>query len=442
MRGPTARGVAADVLVRVERDKAFASAALEAELSRAVQLSPRDRALATELVYGSLRVAPWLTARIDKLAKRPVSSQDSKTRAHLLIAAYQLFFLSRVPPFAAVSEAVGAIRVVKGKEVAAFANAILRKLATQAEIEKPDPVEAVRGSTSPELRAALVRSLGEEGASSYLASGLTAPAIGIRVQNATERDAWIARFREAAPDAEFSAGAVSPLAILVRHAGKPHDLPGFAEGAWAIQEEGSQLVGLALGARPGEEVLDTCAGRGNKTGILARAVLPGGAVDASDLHETKLDRLRIELARLALSPRTTYAVDWSVGSGEVTALYDRVLVDAPCSGTGTMRRRPELASRRGEADVSALTALQLAIASRSADRLRVGGTLVYAVCSVLREEGEDIVARLLASRPDLTASPFAGEAAAALAKDACTLRLLPYVHGTDGYFLASFHKER
>jgi 16S rRNA (cytosine967-C5)-methyltransferase len=182
--------------------------------------------------------------------------------------------------------------------------------------------------------------------------------------------------------------------------------------------------------------------RAREKRCLARAVLPGGAVDASDLHETKLDRLRIELARLALSPRTTYAVDWSVGSGEVTALYDRVLVDAPCSGTGTMRRRPELASRRGEADVSALTALQLAIASRSADRLRVGGTLVYAVCSVLREEGEDIVARLLASRPDLTASPFAGEAAAALAKDACTLRLLPYVHGTDGYFLASFHKER
>ena len=141
------------------------------------------------------------------------------------------------------------------------------------------------------------------------------------------------------------------------------------------------------------------------------------------------------------APRATFAVDWTVGAGDVTGVYDRVLVDAPCTGTGTLRRRPDLTSRRAPADVSALAAAQIAITARAAERVRPGGRLVYAVCSVLREEAEDVVLALAARAPSLRPAPFAGDAARALAGDAPTLRLLPHVHGTDGYFLASFVRE-
>ena len=451
----SARGVAAEVLIRVHRDQAFASAALDAEIARSPQLGPRDRALATELAYGSLRVQRWLEMRISRHATRPIDKLDPRARVHLVLAAFQLFFLGRVPKFAAVSEAVTAVRLVNGPQVAAFANAVLRKLAREAEEEIAAGAldfEAVAVQSSPPwLVDALSRSLGESEARAYLRAALTPPANGICVHDASMRDAWLGRLREGAPsDAEggppaasrgdFEAGALSPHAIRVRSAGRLHTLPGYAEGAWTLQEEGSQVIALALGARPGEVVLDACAGRGNKTAILAHAVGREGAVDAADLHPAKLARLREELGRLALAPRATYAVDWSRGPGEVSGTYARILVDAPCSGTGTLGRRPDLYLRRAPDDLARLTTLQLAIASRTADRLQPGGRLVYAVCSVLCEEGEEIVERLLAARPDLEPSSFAGQPAANLAKGESQLRLLPQIHGTDGYFLASLVK--
>jgi 16S rRNA (cytosine967-C5)-methyltransferase len=264
--------------------------------------------------------------------------------------------------------------------------------------------------------------------------------VALRVEDAGARDLWLARLRAAAPAASFEAGAVSPRAILARGAGKPQALPGWSEGAWAVQEEGSQLAALAVGVREGDIVLDACAGRGNKTSVLARAAGPRGAVDACDTSIAKLERLREELARLALRPRATFAVDWTVGSGEVTATYDRVLVDAPCSGIGTLRRRPEIALRRERADLAAVAKTQVAIASHAAQHVRPGGVLLYVVCSVLREEGEDVVAALLEARPELEPAAFEAPEARALAKDAPQLRLLPHVHGTDGYFLACFRR--
>jgi 16S rRNA (cytosine967-C5)-methyltransferase len=260
------------------------------------------------------------------------------------------------------------------------------------------------------------------------------------VELASERDAWLETLRRAAPAATFEAGLASPLAILARGAGKPQSLPGWSEGAWTVQEEGSQLAALAVGARAGERVLDACAGRGNKTGVLARAVLPGGSVDACDSNPSKLERLGEDLTRLGLRARATFAVDWSVGSGEVHGAYDRVLVDAPCTGVGTLRRRPEIALRREAGDLAAKAHDQLAIAARAADHVRPGGALVYVVCSVLVEECEDVIDALLRQRPELRAAPFDAPEARAVCGDATSFRVLPHVHGTDGYFVAMLRR--
>jgi 16S rRNA (cytosine967-C5)-methyltransferase len=436
-----ARGIAALVLARVEAHGAFASAALDAELGRAVQLEARDRALVTELVYGSLRVLPWLQNELARFAPRGIGSLDARVRAHLIVAAYQLFF-TRVPPFAAVSEAVDAIRAERGDALASFANACLRKVASRAASIDRDVVEqAIVASTPAWLRDALHRTLSPEQARAFLRSAIAATPATLRVERASERDTWLGRLREASPRGTFERGRLSPHAILALGAGKLQELPGWTAGAWSIQEEGSQLVTLAVGARPGDTVLDACAGRGNKTAMLARAVGAegAGAVDACDVNAAKLEQLADELARLGLRARRSFAVDWTVGSGEVSGSYDRVLVDAPCTGVGTLRRRPEIALR-APPDLAAITRAQLAILSRASQHLRPGGVLVYGVCSVLREEGEDVASAFAQSHRGLEPSPFDVPILRDLFGEAAFLRLLPQAHGTDGYFAAKFVK--
>jgi 16S rRNA (cytosine967-C5)-methyltransferase len=438
---PNARSIAAHVLDRVYGEDAYAAAVLDAALERYPELDPRERALSTELSYGTLRTAPYLESRLSKHAPKGTAKLDRTVRAHLLVAAYQLLFLDRVPAFAAVSEAVRQVTRARGKRVGAFANAILRRLSEEAaSLDKRAALEAaVQQSISRELRDALVRSVGEADADA-LVHAATASSVGLRVRWGDDRDAWVSKLREVTKGATVEAGRVSPLAIVVQGGRDPEKLASYGEGRIAIQEEGAQVVTLALGAKAGETILDACAGRGNKTALLAEMVGPGGAVDAADQHPQKLERLRQELARMDLSPRGAFAVDWTVGAGDVPSGYDRVLVDAPCSGTGTIARRPDLATRWRASNLSELQDAQTKILVAAAERAKPGGAILYAVCSVLREEGERVVERALALAPSLEPAPFPGSPARELAGETAQLRLTPRTHGTDGYFLASLRR--
>lgn len=436
--GP-AREVAAAVLLRVFTEDAFASAALDAELKRRPQLDPRDVGLATELVYGVLRTEAMLDERIAALAARRGYASDPLVFAHLLMGAYQICFLDRVPVFAVVSEAVAGVSERAGERVGGFANAVLRKLSVEIEARgRPSLEETIAASAPGWLRGSLRRAIGRAGATAYLTAGPVPPPIGLCLAEGEDRDALIAELRAAAPHASIEPGGVSPRAILVRGAGDVRRLPGVGD-RWIVQEEGAQVVALAAGVKAGEQVLDACSGHGNKSWLLAQQAAPGGAVDASDLHPAKLDKL------LAGPPgkrvRATFAIDWTVGAGNVPEGYDRVIVDAPCSGTGTLRRRPEIGRKREAEDLAGLADLQAAITLQAATRVRDGGTLLYAVCSVLKEEAEDVVARLVAgaegSPVTLSPLPFESDLLRTLAGEGHTLRLLPHVHGTDGYFVAS-----
>jgi 16S rRNA (cytosine967-C5)-methyltransferase len=431
-----ARALAADVLVRVWEAGAFASSALDAELRR-LDLDPRDAGLATELVYGVLRTEGYLEDRLAALS-RPGFARDPRVRAHLLIAAYTITFLDRIPIFASVSEAVAGARVEGGERVAGFANAVLRRLGAEVEGKRPTLADAIVASAPGWLRGALRRSIGRAAASAYLAAGPVPPPIGLCLGAGEDRATWIDTLQKAAPGATIEAGAVSPRAIVVRAAGDVRRLPGAGE-AWIVQEEGAQVVALAAGAKPGERVLDACAGHGNKTWLVAQEIGPDGAVDAADLYPQKLEQLREAAPGRVV--RATYPVDWTLGVADVPDGYDRVIVDAPCSGVGTLRRRPEIARNRDEADLARLAALQVAITRRAATRVRDGGRLVFAVCSVLREEGEEVVARLLEGEEHgarLEAAPFESELARGIAGESNMLRVMPHVQGTDGYFVASF----
>jgi 16S rRNA (cytosine967-C5)-methyltransferase len=442
-----ARALAAEVLTRVWSQGAFAAAALDAEIRRRPPLDPRDIALATELVYGVLRTEAALDERIMALASRRTYRSDPRAFAHLLMGAYSLAFLDRIPVFAAVSEAASGVRAASGDKAAGFANAVLRKLAREIEAgARPSLTEAIVASAPGWLRGALRRAIGRKAAEAYLAAGPVPPPLGLCVAASEDRAAWLSRLGALVPGASIELGKVSPRALLLRGAGDVRALPGAGE-AWIVQEEGAQVVALAASARPGERVLDACAGRGNKAWLLGQEVSPAGSVDASDLYPAKLAQLREGPAGKQV--RATFAVDWTLGAGDVPEGYDLVIVDAPCSGTGTLRRRPEIARKRELADLSRLAELQAAITARAASRAREGGRLIYAVCSVLREEGEEVVERLLRGGSQasnegvvLEAAPFAGALGRELAGEGHFFRVLPNVHGTDGYFVASFRVQR
>jgi 16S rRNA (cytosine967-C5)-methyltransferase len=419
--GLTARSVAAQAVLRVLRDNAYAAAALSAELERAKSLDDRDRALATELLYGTLRVRAALEARLSPLAPRGL--KDLPVLAELLVASYQLLSLDRVPAFAAVNAAVNAVRHKRGASVAGFANAVLRKVALG---EKLVPAEAARQSVAPWLLEALQRSVGEE-ETMALISPQPEKVIGLRLVAGRPLPEWL-------KNSEI--GRLSRRARLVQHEGDPRKRAGYAEGAFVMQEEGAQAIALALGARSGERVLDACAGRGQKTSLLVEQVGEAGAVWATDVYPKKLEALQSELERLKLCAVETRAIDWTVGVSDVPADFDRVLVDAPCTGTGTLRRRPEIAARLEAADPARLSALAESILRVAATRAKSSGRVVFAVCSVLDEECESLVARVADL---LEPAPFdCPELGSALPALATSFRIGPTGFGTDGYFAASF----
>ncbi len=418
---PNARTIAAKVVERVLVDEAFVAAALDAELRRHPQLDSRERALATELAYGTMRSEPALRARLYVHAPRGVS--DERVLAQLLVAAYQILLLDRVPAFAAVDAAVNGVKRERGPRVAGFANAVLRKLAKTG--EKLSQAQALRESVPEWLWTALVSSVGDEQALALI----TADAFtGLRARLGRDEPEWLR---------ELARGRVSPVARLVRGEGDPRQKPGFAEGAFTVQEEGAQAIGLGLGVKPGDKVLDACAGRGQKSTLIAER-LGAGSLVASDLYPEKLQALTDDAARLGLAAIETRAVDWSVGHGGLADDFDRVLVDAPCSGTGTLRRRPEIMRRLKPEDPARLGELSESILRSAASRARPGGTLLFAVCSVLEAECEAVVARVADvlepatfDAPELPPELIAGKS---------SLRLLPGVHGTDGYFMACFRR--
>jgi 16S rRNA (cytosine967-C5)-methyltransferase len=418
---PNARSIAAKVVERVLADDAYVAASLDAELRRHPQLDARDRALATELSYGTLRTEPALRARL--LAHAPRGISDERVLSQLLVAAYQILLLERVPAFAAVDAAVTGVKRERGPRVAGFANAVLRKLTKTG--EKLSQGQALRESTPQWLWQELVEAIGEEQAGALIG---TEALTGLRRRLGSDEPEWMR---------ELQTGRISPVARLVRGEGDPRQKPGFAEGAFSVQEEGAQVVGLALGARAGERVLDACAGRGQKASLLAERLGTGSLV-ASDLYPEKLQALADELTRLGLPPVETRGIDWSVGQGGLDGDFDRVLVDAPCSGTGTLRRRPEILRRLKPEDPRRLAQLAESILRSAASRARPGGTVLFAVCSVLREECEELVERVLDL---LEPQPFdAPELPSELLAGRTSLRLLPGQHGTDGYFMACFRR--
>jgi 16S rRNA (cytosine967-C5)-methyltransferase len=434
------------VLERVERAGAYADLSLHAALGRSGLNAP-DRAFATELVYGTLRWRGRLDFALRSFLDRDFERLEPLVASALRLGAYQLLLNDRVPDTAAVDQSVRCIRAAGVDRAAGFVNAVLRRLAANPdEVTYPtleeDPVAHLRDALSLPgwLAERWIERYGPEEAAALARASNDPPPLTIRANSQrTSQAELLEEIRARFPDAHKCKVARDGI-VLARRGNPTHD-PAFLAGRFTVQDEASQLVVGLLDPRPGERVLDVCAAPGGKTTAIAERVGPTGAAFAVDRHPRRLALVRRAARRLGLAPvhcierdATQSLVDLAPEGG-----FDRVLVDAPCSGLGTLRRNPDARWRVRPNDPARLANIQVALLRSAARVVRPGGTLVYSVCTILPEENEEIVEAFLKSGDDFTLAEGPSEVRLRIGGDGF-LRCFPHQHDADGFFAARFER--
>ena len=447
MSSSNPRRAAVDLLLRVENEAVFADHLIDRELAGGLLQGP-DRGLFTELVYGVLRRRGTLDHIIGQFSKQPPEKLEPAVRVLLRTGLYQMFFLDRVPVSAAVNETVtlAAEMIPRAK---GFINAVLRSVDRGRDtIRYPDRERdragflAARYSHPRWLVEQWLAQLGPVEAEALAAAMVEQPPLTARVNTLKlSREDLVARF--AADGIVATPCRYSPLALKLDLPGTVEQLPGFREGLFTIQDESSQLVILLLDPQPGERVLDLCAAPGGKTTLIAQLMENRGEVTACDLTDAKLRRVEETALRLGISIISTQLSDAAAPPDRFREGYDRVLVDAPCSGLGVIRRNPEGKWRKGPEDLARLAATQKKILKAAAGCVAPGGVLLYATCSTSETENEAIVDDFLSRHPDfvlengLTLFPDRGELFTARGM----FRSWPHRHsGMDGFFAARLRK--
>ena len=422
----SARSVALEAVRRVTEHDAYSSIVVRTLLKRSA-LDDRDRSLATNLAFGTLRRLRTLDFVIEARASRPLARMSNGALATLRLGAYQLRY-TNVPPHAAVSESVD----LAAHRERGFVNAVLRRLAADPPALPEGPSDedvAIRTGLNPWAVAELRHIIGDEAENA-------AEAIAERASLCLRVNTCRTSLEELTRALGAAGHELVPASIdrecLTLPSGDPARLPGFEEGWFAVQDQASTFVVRTLDPRPGERILDVCAAPGGKAAMAACLVQPDGRVVAADVRVERTALIRQTATRLGVS---IHAVAQDARAPAVRSLFDGVLVDAPCSGIGSARRRPELLWRPRKEDLSALARLQVAIASKAADSVRPGGRLIYSVCTFPRAETDAACDAILRHRPDLEPLEFEGPDGRAR-----RVRLWPHRHGSDGMFVAAFRR--
>jgi 16S rRNA (cytosine967-C5)-methyltransferase len=422
-----ARRAAFEILRQVEAG-AFSSILLAATEP---ELRPPDRALTHELVLGVLRWQLWLDKLVEHYAKRAVEGLDLPVRLALRLGLYQLRFLSRIPAAAAVNESVNLVRGARVSSAAAFVNAVLRRAIRESDFDPSsglDPLKklAVQTSHPVWLLQRWIESFGQEEAEVFARASNLVPPTAFRIVEGDQIQI-LDRLREAGGVVESSkiadnAWRVSGASSVLREL--------TAEGKIYLQDEASQLVAQTVNAKPGERILDLCAAPGGKTTLMAQRVeqtsieASGVLIVASDRSEKRLETVKKITALHHLESIKSVVLDAAQALPFESNVFDRILVDAPCSGTGTLRRNPEIRWRVSDSDIRELATQQKLFLKNAARVLKRGGQLVYSTCSVERDENEKVSEHFQNENPPFTLTE--------------TTRLWPHREGTDGFFIATF----
>jgi len=453
-----ARRAAFEVLRRVEEENAYSSALLAAA---DLNLNSNDRGLCHELVLGVLRRQLWLDKAIQHFSARRIDKLDLPVLLALRLGLYQLRFLSRIPPSAAVNESVNLVRQSRLKSAAGFANAVLRRAVRELKYDPTanagDQTEKLAIETSHPLWLVQrwISQFGFDEASALAqANNSPAPVVfrftaktyaekrteavlgelrskGLALERSSiARDAWRVLRGSTNHQAHRDDGDVTQPQLVLQRLSE--------EGLIYFQDESSQLIAELVDPQNGERILDVCSAPGSKATLIS-ALAPGATVVAGDLYEHRTRTIKDSALRQIVKNIEPVVHDATSRLPFEDRLFDRVLVDAPCSGTGTLRHNPEIRWRLQLSDITALAEKQKTILRNAADMVRTGGILIYSTCSLETEENEEVASDLVGSFPDFERVPL--EVPAALIAPDGGVRTWPHRHDTDGFFITAFRRK-
>ena len=436
----SARETAVLTLAACEKQGAWSDGHLKHAI-RAQGLDRRDAALATRLCYGVLQNRLLLDWRLARLCSMKLEKLEIKVLCSLRVAAYQLLFLDKIPPSAAVNEAVElAKRHSRNPRAAGLVNGVLRSLLREEEpeIRGEDEVDtlSIRHSHPRWLVEEFVELLGMGGTEALLSADNQQPPTTAQVNTPqTSREKLMDELREAGVEAEPHPWL--PNCLLLTGTGDLERLDAFRRGDFYVQDAASRLAVMAADPRPGQRVLDCCAAPGGKSFAAAMAMENRGELVSCDIHPHKIklleagrDRLGLSIVTPTLQNAAQTREDWVEG-------FDTVLTDVPCSGLGIIRKKPDIRYKDPE-PLKGLPKVQRGILDNCARYVRPGGALVYSTCTLLPRENDEIVDGFLAGHPDFEAEPFD---LAHLGTQPGRMTFWPHIHGTDGFFVAKLRRK-
>ncbi len=428
------RLVAVSVLSRVAHEGQSLSSLLPHSFNT---LPAERRPLAQELCYGTLRWWHRLDWLLHRLLDKPLKAKETEVHALLMLGLYQLAYMD-IPPHAAVSETVAVTGLLKKKEWArGLVNAVLRRFQRERDqLEQALAADEAANNAHPAWLLEALQHAWPQRWQEIVAANNARPPMTLRVnRNHHSRDAYRAMLAETGIEATQSPHA--PDALTLERPMAVEQLPGFAEGWGSVQDAAAQLAAPLLDAKPGMRVLDACAAPGGKTGHLLE-LCPDIDLTALDVEERRLERVAENLARLGVSAKLLAADAVEPDSWWDGQPFDRILLDAPCSASGVIRRHPDIKLLRQAEDIAQLARLQARILAALWPLLRPGGILVYATCSVLPQENSEQLANFLAKQEDAVNLPLQqnwGEATA------IGRQILPGQDGMDGFYYACIGKQ-
>ncbi|MDQ8091198.1 MULTISPECIES: 16S rRNA (cytosine(967)-C(5))-methyltransferase RsmB [Bacillus] len=446
MKKINVRELALEALEKLEQNQAYSNLLLTSVI-KTNTLSDQDRGLLTELVYGTLQNKIALDYILKPFIRKPNKVKPWVIQL-LRLSAYQMEYLEKIPDRAAIHEAVEIAKKRGHKGIASFVNGILRSLQREgapsfAEIE--DPILRLSTETShPEwLVKEWVEAYGFEAAEKICRIHLVPPKQTLRVNHIkADREKLLDKMENAGLEAE--AGDLSPDAIKLLK-GSIANTEFFQNGQVSIQDESSMLVARALDPKPGETVLDACAAPGGKSAHIAELMENEGSLTSLDLHRHKVKLIKEGAERLGLTIIDAQTMDArKAGDAFGAERFDRVLVDAPCSGFGVIRRKPDMKYTKTPDDSRRLSEIQLGILREIAPLVKKGGTLVYSTCTMDRTENDEVMHAFIQEHPefepDLSLEKRLPEKARPFVQDG-SLQILPHYFGTDGFFISSMRKK-
>ena len=433
---PSARASALRVLVSCRTNGAWTDAALKAQLSRDGLTGP-DAALCSRIVYGVMQNRMLLDYYIGCYCAQKPDHLQPPLLDILRIGAYQILYLDKVPDSAAVNEAVEMAKQNRRAQAAGLVNAVLRKLSQNKNDLPaiPDRDEekylSIRYSHPKWLVKRLIALLGREEAEAFLAADNGVAPLTIQVNPMkTTAEALLEELTAAGVTARVHPWIEGCLELS--GTGDLTALAAFREGRFLVQDGAASLVAQAAGVKAGDRMLDVCAAPGGKSFGAAFAMEDRGEIVSCDLHENKLKRIEEGAARLGLTCIRTAACDGRVRREEWAERFDAVIVDAPCSGLGIIRKKPDTRYKKAD-DLFTLPVIQAAILDNAAAYVRPGGTLVYSTCTILPEENQQVTDDFLAQHSDFFMDSFALPAPVGQTDGRVTL--WPQRHGTDGFYI-------